>query len=128
VNEMRMKRAAVIGVDGSAQALCAVRLAELALAPLLDWNVVERNEWARLDKELASCSARYPDVGFSSEVSRDRPAYRLSQLSRRAQRLVVGPRGRDEFSSLLLGSVSHALLRKADCPVAIVRLDRPGGS
>jgi hypothetical protein len=60
-----MKRAAVIGVDGSAQALRAVRLAELALAPLLDWNVVERNEWARLDKELASCSARYPDVGFS---------------------------------------------------------------
>jgi len=42
MNEMRMKRAAVIGVDGSAQALRAVRLAELALAPLLDWNVVER--------------------------------------------------------------------------------------
>jgi nucleotide-binding universal stress UspA family protein len=125
---MRMKRAAVIGVDGSAQALRAVRLAELALAPLLDWNVVERNEWARLDKELASCSARYPDVGFSSEVSRDRPAYRGSQLSRRAQLLVVGSRGRGEFSSLFLGSVSQALLRKADCPVAIVPVGRPGWS
>ena len=127
MNEMRMKRA-VIGVDGSAQALRAVRFAELALAPLLDWNVVERNEWARLDKELASCSARYPDVRFSSEVSRDRPAYRVSQLSRRAQRLVVGSRGRDEFSSLSLGLVVHALLRKADCWAAIVRLDRTGGS
>ena len=103
-------------------------MAELALAPLLDWNVVERNEWARLDKELASCSARYADVGFSSEVSRDRPAYRLSQLSRQAQLLVVGSRGRGEFPSLFLGSVSHALLRKADCPVAIVRPDPPGWS
>ena len=123
-----MKRAVVIGVDGSAQAMRAVRLAELALAPLLDWNVVERNEWARLDKGLASCSARYPDVGFRSEVSRDRPAYRLSQLSRRAQRLVVGIARQGRVLQPFLGSVSHALLRKADCPVAIVRLDRPGGS
>jgi hypothetical protein len=91
VDEMRMKRAAVIGVDGSAQALRALRSAELALAPLLDWNVVVRNEWALLDKELASCSARYPDV---ESVPRCLVIDRL----------------------------------KADCPVAIVRLDRPGGS
>ena len=85
--------------------------------------------WAtRPDKELASCSARYPDGGFSFEVSRDRPANRLSQLSRQAQLLVVGSRGRGEFPSLFLGSVSHALLRKADCPVAIVRPDPPGWS
>jgi hypothetical protein len=83
---------------------------------------------ARPDKELASCSARYPDGGFSFEVSRDLPAYRLSQLSRQAQLLVVGSRGRDEFPSLFLGSVSHALLRKADCPAAIVRPDPPGWS
>ena len=102
-------------------------LAEPALAPLFDWSAVERNERARLDKELASCSARYPDVEVSSEVSRDRPAHRLSQLSRQAQLLVVGSRGRGEFSGLFLGSVSHALLHQADCPVAIVRPDRPGG-
>jgi hypothetical protein len=102
VKEMRMKRAA-IGVDESAQALRAVRLAELALAPLLDWNVVERKN----------------GPGWTRSWQAVRPGTRTCDSVPRC--LVIGR---------LIGCCScvHALLRKADCPAAIVRLDRTGGS
>jgi nucleotide-binding universal stress UspA family protein len=96
-------------------------LAEPAVASLLDWTAIERNERARLDKQLASWSGRYPEVEVRCEVSRDRPARRLLQQCEHAQLVVVGSRGRGEFSSLFLGSVSHALLHRSACPVAVVR-------
>jgi nucleotide-binding universal stress UspA family protein len=133
----------VVGTDGSptsapalawafaaaarrAVSLIAVRtrpelLADPAMAALLDRGAVERDERARLGAELATWSARYPDVTVESEVSQEPPVRRLARLSERAQLVVVGSRGRGEFAGLVLGSVSHALLHRAACPVAIVR-------
>jgi nucleotide-binding universal stress UspA family protein len=45
----------------------------------------------------------------------------LHQEATDAERLVVGTRGRGGFASLLLGSVSHTMVRIAPCPVVIVR-------
>jgi nucleotide-binding universal stress UspA family protein len=133
----------LVGVDGSATSASAIAfgftaaaerkvplmvvhtwselLADPAVAPLLDWTTVERIERARLDKQLATWSATHPDVEVRCEVSRDQPAHRLLRLSEQAQLVVVGSRGRGELASQLLGSVSHALIHKAACPVAVVR-------
>jgi nucleotide-binding universal stress UspA family protein len=96
-------------------------LADPAVASLVDWTAVERIERARLDEWLATWSPTYPDVEVRCEVSRDRPVRRLLSLCEQAQLVVVGSRGRGEIASQLLGSVSHALIHRAACPVAVVR-------
>ncbi len=51
----------------------------------------------------------------------DGPAKTLIDLSRDADLLVVGSRGRGGFKGLLLGSVSQQCLQHSRCPVVVVR-------
>jgi nucleotide-binding universal stress UspA family protein len=50
-----------------------------------------------------------------------RAARFLADLSRRARLVVLGSRGSNGFTGLLLGSISQELIRTADCPVLIAR-------
>ena len=45
----------------------------------------------------------------------------LVERSVHAKLVVVGSHGRGGVAGLVLGSVGHAVLHRADCPVAIVR-------
>ncbi len=74
-----------------------------------------------LAESVAGFRDRYPDVPLRSLIVRDRPGRALVHASERARLVVVGSRGRGGFTGLLLGSVSHAVLHHAGCPVAIVR-------
>jgi len=53
------------------------------------------------------------------------PAGRLVHACETSDVLVVGSRGRTRMAERLLGSVSHACLHTAPCPVVVVR-DNPG--
>ncbi len=60
-------------------------------------------------------------VEVRSTVVRERhPADALVELSSGADLLVVGSRGRGGFTGLALGSVTHALILHATCPVVVV--------
>ncbi|TDC46965.1 universal stress protein [Micromonospora sp. KC207] len=136
----------VVGVDGSALSQAAVEFAAEAAAvrgvalravhayrhpastgpgdmqPLVHDRRELRSEEERvLAESLAGLGERWPQMSVEATAVRDRPVAALTEASREAQLLVVGGRGRGEFTGLVLGSVSHAVLHHADCPVAVVR-------
>jgi nucleotide-binding universal stress UspA family protein len=94
---------------------------DLDVAPLLDWDAIETEEREVLAERLAGWSEKYPGVPVRRVVAKDRPAHALVEESRHAQLVVVGSRGRGSVAGLLLGSVSHAVLHRSHCPVAVVR-------
>jgi len=74
-----------------------------------------------LEALLGELGETVSGVEVQQTVVEDRhPAEALVQLSADADLLVVGSRGRGGFSELLLGSVSHAAVLHAVCPVVVV--------
>ena len=74
-----------------------------------------------LEGLLEEVGATVEGVDVQPSVVEDRnPTQALIELSADADLLVVGSRGRSGFTSLLLGSVSHAVVLHALCPVVVV--------
>ena len=74
-----------------------------------------------LAESLAGVRAEHPDVRLEHEVVAVAPDTCLVDASAGASLVVVGSRGLGYFRGLLLGSVSQAVLHRAECPVAVVR-------
>jgi nucleotide-binding universal stress UspA family protein len=95
------------------------------------WEQLEKKERMVLAEGLASWRERYPDVDVVERTVLGNAAATLVDESAGAELLVVGSHGRGGVGALLLGSVSHAVLHHARCPVAVVRrlevvVTRPG--
>ncbi len=75
----------------------------------------------QLAAQLDPLRARYPDVEVTEHLRPQRPVHALVDASLGVDLLVVGSRGRGGFAGLPLGSVSHKLLHRATCPVAVAR-------
>jgi nucleotide-binding universal stress UspA family protein len=111
----------------TARTQCPVLMAPLAIEPggmlplPFDRALLAGDETRLLSEAVAGLSSDYPDLTIAKRVVGDRPEHTLLDHSRIAQLVVVGAKGRGRFAGLPLGSVSQALLRHADCPVAVVR-------
>ncbi|SDJ02084.1 Nucleotide-binding universal stress protein, UspA family [Lentzea albidocapillata subsp. violacea] len=96
-----------------------------ALAPLEDWGYNWDQVRTESEAVIARCVAghqeTYPDVRVKHHVSFHGPAQALLEVADDAGLLVVGSHGRGVVRRALLGSVSHAVLYHAPCPVAVVR-------
>jgi nucleotide-binding universal stress UspA family protein len=140
--------AIVVGLDGSTGSEHAVmwaateaRLHHLPLRAVLAWDYLNQHHadgdnvfdpaYGEQDarEALTAYLARAFAPGTPPEVEQvvvcDLPARALLDAAAGAELLVVGARGRGGFASLVLGSTSHACVRHAPCPVAVVR---PGAS
>lgn len=74
-----------------------------------------------LAEALAGWSAKYPDVTVSRTVRHSLDAIiALTAASRSAQLVVVGTTHAPAIARLLAGSVGHALVHRAGCPVAVI--------
>jgi nucleotide-binding universal stress UspA family protein len=91
------------------------------MTPLVyDIDMVGAENARRLNDALTVWRDKFPDVEVVTEVVHGRPVRILSGVSAHCDLLVVGTRGRGGFAGLVLGSVSHGLLHRAHCPLAVV--------
>ena len=88
--------------------------------PQQDWDHVRVDLAKLLEEQLAPHRTRHPDVHVAQEVAFDAPARALLQAADGAALVVVGSHGRGAVKRAILGSVSHAVLHNAPCPVAVV--------
>jgi nucleotide-binding universal stress UspA family protein len=84
-------------------------------------TAVERVAHEILAERLAGWHEKYPDVHVRRAVVNDRPAPLLAREAEGAQLLVIGSRGHGVLAGTFLGSVGHALVHRAPCPIAVVR-------
>jgi nucleotide-binding universal stress UspA family protein len=131
----------VVGTDGSDTAAAAVgfaagRAANAAAELQIVTCTGEHPDFdaARLRvaaEHIASVAAgqateAHPGLTVTTRVE-DCPAERLLvDASAGADLVVVGTRGRGAFTGMWLGSVSHAVIHGASCPVAVVGEDQGG--
>ncbi|QCB95212.1 universal stress protein [Cellulomonas shaoxiangyii] len=139
-------RPVVVGVDGSAPAVAALRYAagvaaraDLPLEVVLAWQMrtlapLPGKEWgytpplddyarhARtlLDGALEAADVHLPDARLVRSVVHGTATNALLEAAPRADRLVVGRRGLSGVDRILLGSVSRQVVARARCPVTVV--------
>ncbi|MBB2892487.1 universal stress protein [Flexivirga oryzae] len=80
-----------------------------------------RHQLDVLRRALAAPAAQHPHVYVETVLATAPATAALTESSADASLLVVGTRGRHGMGGLLLGSVSQGVMRRAHCPVAIVR-------
>ncbi|GGC01974.1 universal stress protein [Cellulomonas carbonis] len=135
----------VVGADGSPDSLAAIRAAAVEAdrtgaelhvvhawaAPVayLEFGyaiggpdkAVEDSARVVLAESVAGLAEDFPDLPVHRHLLRADPSTALLDAARDARLVVVGSRGRQGVARMLLGSVSHAIVLHAPCPVLVVR-------
>ena len=124
----------VAGVDGSAAGRAAIVFAfeeaTLRGVPLMAVCALtdapgRLGEIRRIREDFENLMAdeakTHPEVSVWHHILPGTPRSALLAAAAEAQLLVVGARGRGGFDEMSLGSIAHAVLQYAPCPVAVVR-------
>jgi nucleotide-binding universal stress UspA family protein len=142
----------VVGIDGSAESVAALRWAARYAAAtgarvqaLLAWHYpgavggpptgvapepvhdeTEAEMRETLDAAVAKAYDGQEAAGVEKGTAYGHPAQALIEASREADLLVLGSHGHGAFTGMLVGSVSIHCVTGAFCPVVVVRA-REGG-
>ncbi|WP_316519706.1 universal stress protein [Kitasatospora brasiliensis] len=130
----------VVGFDGSPESLAAAAWAAreaqrrgLRLDVLQAWprpkhvapgsEPGDRPALARLAEREGELRALAPELTIAAASVAGDPVEALEAAAREAAVLVLGSRGLGTLRGFLVGSVSQEVLRRAACPVVLVRAD-----
>jgi nucleotide-binding universal stress UspA family protein len=92
-----------------------------ALMTMPGWDSMRDDHEATQRRELDNAVAALPtDVSIESVFSVGNARTELPSESEHVDLMVVGSRGYGPRAAVLLGSVSHALIRNAACPVVVL--------
>jgi nucleotide-binding universal stress UspA family protein len=137
----------VVGVDGSAESLAALRWAArygdktgATIRAVRAWHYpaavgpgpsgrapstvtqgVEQEMFDNLAQAVAQAFPDGPPANVETRLAYGHSAAALIEQSQDADLLVVGSKGRGAFTGMLVGSVSIHCVTSADCPVVVVR-------
>lgn len=137
----------VVGVDGSAESVAALRWAAryatatgARMRALLAWHYpaaagqapvgvapepiraqTEAQMHEALDAAIAKAYEGQEAAAVEKSTAYGHPAQALIEASKEADLLVVGHRGHGAFTGMLVGSVSIHCVTGAFCPVVVVR-------
>jgi nucleotide-binding universal stress UspA family protein len=92
-------------------------------APPVRLADLEQIERVVLAERLAGWRERYPDLLVETALFVEPAAEALERLSKQAQLVVVGSRGRSRLTGAVLGSTSQHLMVHSASPVVVVRPD-----
>jgi nucleotide-binding universal stress UspA family protein len=82
---------------------------------------VSADALTRLFQLLEPWQEKYPDVTVGEEIIHAHPGHALAKLSAAADLLVLGRhRGSHTITDAHIGPVTHSVLSRAQCPIAIV--------
>ena len=76
---------------------------------------------AAVAAEVDAWRAAHPELDIQREEVDEQPVQALLDRARDAALLVVGSHHRGALQRVILGSISHAVLHQAPCPVAVIR-------
>lgn len=92
--------------------------------PDLDGTGIQQRRAAAagyVKRAAQAVAAAHPDVRIEVIVAPGRAERVILDVAENASLIAVGARGRGDFASLLLGSVSRDVIQHADCTVYVVR-------
>ena len=97
--------------------------AEGMIPPQEVFDDLQRETLKTVDRAREIALEVAPDLRIGHAVAEGSPIDMLLEMSREATMVVMGSRGLNGLSGLVLGSVSAAVVSHAYCPVVVVRED-----
>lgn len=130
-----------VAIDGSQNALRAVEHAvktvemfpnaELKMIYVVDFNTSNDERMSKEDTETIRERVTQPAIELAQQaeinvelvVFEGDPAQKIMQYAdaARLDHLVIGSRGLNVVQEMMLGSVSHKVIKEAQCPVTIIK-------
>ncbi|MEC5425947.1 universal stress protein [Virgibacillus sp. C22-A2] len=111
------------GSDSTLEVLYVVDADKAKSDVLNNWNAIDVNDSRKVQMEEVDRLAKEAGVKYEIKILHGEPGPSIVDYANKndADIVVVGSRGLNGLQEFVLGSVSHKVAKRANCPVLIVK-------